>query len=624
MRALTASIDTRNSCLTISIFTKSIAMKSWFYFFFGLFYLSIQGQTDLDLAESYYDKGEFKKALHFYKKLQSAQPNNSKHTFRLVKILQELEQFKAADSLISSQLGRTKNPQLLVEMGYNHQLQNQLEAAQDYYNQALNRARETPAYSYAIALKFEERALVDQAIAVYKLAIESTQNNSYEYRLAGLYAIKQDLENMFLSYLNFTASNPNYNNQILQLFSDYISDDPSTEYNRLLKKIILKKLQTSANLYWNQMLSWLYVQEKDFKKALLQQKAIFRRDQNSLQGIIEVALLAKSAKSYAVTSEAFTFIIEQSQEPKLILEANRQLLVLEVLRFEVPEYNRIASDYKALLERYGVNDNSIEIQLSYVDFLAFHHDKKDAAISFLKQGIKSNMSKFASARLKLKLADILLSQAQFNRALVFYTQVHSQIKNSTLAQEARFKAAKTSFYKGDFDWAETQLKVLKSSTSQLIANDALDLQLLITDHKFGDSLQTPLKLYAKADFLNFQNKPKDSFKVLDTLITAHPTHPIIDQALMLQAQILESEEDHIAAAAKYQIVIQDFSQDILADDAYFALAELYRTVLEDSSKSQSYYEKIIFEYQDSIHVVDSKKQYRRLKSQSENATNNNL
>ena len=225
---MTVSIDTRNSCLTISIFTKSIAMKLWIYIFFGLFYLSIQAQTDLDLAESYYDKGQFRKALHLYKKLQSTHPNNSKYSFRLIKILQELEQFKTADSLIISQLNRTKNPQLLVEMGYNYQLQNQLEAAQDYYSQALNRARETPAYSYSIALKFEERSLVDQAIEVYKLAIESTQNNSYEYRLAGLYAIKQDLENMFLSYLNFTAFNPNYKNQVLQLFSDYISDDASS------------------------------------------------------------------------------------------------------------------------------------------------------------------------------------------------------------------------------------------------------------------------------------------------------------------------------------------------------------------------------------------------------------
>ena len=107
----------------------------------------------------------------------------------------------------------TKNPQYLVELGYNFQLQNQLETAKSYYNQALSRAYEMPALSYSIALKFEEHSLVDQAIEVYVLAIKNTQNYSYEYRLAGLYAIKKDLENMFLSYLNFTAYNPNYKKQ---------------------------------------------------------------------------------------------------------------------------------------------------------------------------------------------------------------------------------------------------------------------------------------------------------------------------------------------------------------------------------------------------------------------------
>ncbi|MEC8134464.1 MAG: tetratricopeptide repeat protein, partial [Bacteroidota bacterium] len=235
-------------------------MKSLIYMFFGLFFLGCYAQTDLNLAVSYYERGEFEKALYLYQKLLNAQPNNSNYAFRLIKIQQELQQFKAADSLINGLLKNTKNPQYLVELGYNFQLQNQLETAKSYYNQALSQAYEIPALSYSIALKFEEHSLVDQAIEVYVLAIENTQNYSYEYRLAGLYAIKKDLENMFLSYLNFTAYNPNYKNQILQLLSDYISEDATSKYNRILKKIILKKLQTSSNVLWNQMLSWLFVQ----------------------------------------------------------------------------------------------------------------------------------------------------------------------------------------------------------------------------------------------------------------------------------------------------------------------------------------------------------------------------
>ena len=593
-------------------------MKSLIYLFFGFFYLGIYAQTDLDLAESYYDKGEFQKALYLFQKLQVKQPNNNNYVFRVVKIQQELEDFKAAEQLLKNQLKKTGNPQYRVALGYNFQLQNQIETAQEYYKQAMAKAAETPAFSNSIALKFEEYSLVDQAIEVYKLAISETQNNSYQYRLAGLYAIKQDLENMFLSYLNFAEYNTSYNNQILQLFRDYISENPKAQYNLLLKKILLKKMQTNTNTYWNEMLSWLYVQQKEYIKALKQQKAIFRRNQNSLQGIIDLALLSKNDMAYDVAYNAFDFVVQNTQEPKLTIEAKRQILILELLYFESPEYKRIQSDYTSLFERYGIYDETVDLQLSYIDFLAFHYNKNEAAISFLERCLKRDLSALSNAKLKLKMADILLTQEQFNRALVFYTQVHTQVKNSTLAQEARFKAAKTSFYKADFDWAEAQLNVLKSSTSQLIANDALYLKLLIADHKTGDSLKSALKLYSKADFLQLQKKPKQAYETLEDLILNYPTHGIVDDALMLQAQILESEADFSAAAEKYQIVIQDFPTEILADDAYFALAELFRTALEAPQKALAHYETIIFKFQDSIHAVESKRHYRQLKDESEN------
>ena len=186
-------------------------MKSLIYLFFGFFFLGIYAQTDLDLAESYYDKGEFQKALYLFQKLQVKQPNNNNYVFRVVKIQQELEDFKAAEKLLKIQLKKTRNPQYTVALGFNFQLQNKLETAQDYYKKALLKAAEIPAFSYSIALKFEEYSLIDQAIEVYKLPITDTQNYSYQYRLAGLYAVKQDIENMFLSYLNFTEHNTSYN-----------------------------------------------------------------------------------------------------------------------------------------------------------------------------------------------------------------------------------------------------------------------------------------------------------------------------------------------------------------------------------------------------------------------------
>ena len=595
-------------------------MKSLICLFFGMFTFVLSAQTDYDLAENYFNKGEFEKALILYQKLHTSNPTNSNLVFRIIEIKQELQHFDEVEMFIKSQLSTRNNPQMLVELGYNFQLQNKMEKAKENYQQAIDVAKSVPNYTYAIGLRFEEHSLVSQAIEVYKLALNQTQNPNYEYRLAGLYAEQKDVQNMFLSYLNFTENNPTYLNQVLRLFGDYISEHSVSEYNQIFKKIVLKKLKSSSNIFWNQMLSWLYVQQQDFKKAFLLERSIFRRNNNSLQGIIDVGMMAKSAKNYTVTFEVFEYVIQNAQDSRLIIEANRQLLELELVRTTSPDLKQIKTKYNTLLDRYGLNSETVELQLSYADFLALHFQQKPEAISFLKSALGQNLSPTDLGRIKLKLADILVTNSQFNQALLYYAQVQTSLKNSTLAQEARFKSARTSYYKGDFDWAENQLKVLKASTSQLIANDALDLQLLITDHKFGDSLQTPLRLYAKADFLAFQNKKKEAISVLDKLISEQNTHAIVDEALLLQAELFESTTQHQKAKENYLRIIGDFSSEILIDDAHFALAELYRKVLDQPDQAIQYYEKIIFNHPDSIHFVESKKHFRNLREKSKNKT----
>jgi len=595
-------------------------MKSLICLFFGMFTFVLSAQTDYDLAENYFNKGEFEKALILFQKLHNSNPTNSNLVFRIIEIQQELQHFDEAEMFVKSQLSTRNNPQMLVELGYNFQLQNKMEKAKENYQQAIDVAKSVPNYTYAIGLRFEEHSLVSQAIEVYKRALNQTQNPNYEYRLAGLYAEQKDVQNMFLSYLNFTENNPTYLNQVLRLFGDYISDQSDSEYNQILKKIVLKKLKSSSNIFWNQMLSWLYVQQQDFKKAFLLERSIFRRNNNSLQGIIDVGMMAKSAKNYTVTFEVFEYVIQNAQDSRLIIEANRQLLELELVRTTSPDLKQIKTKYNTLLDRYGLNSETVELQLSYADFLVLHFQQKPKAISFLKSALGQNLSPTDLGRIKLKLADILVANSQFNQALLYYAQVQTSLKNSTLAQEARFKSARTSYYKGDFDWAENQLKVLKASTSQLIANDALDLQLLITDHKFGDSLQIPLRLYAKADFLTFQNKKAEAISVLDKLISEQNTHAIVDEALLLQAELFESTTQHQKAKENYLRIIGDFSSEILIDDAHFALAELYRKVLDQPEQSIQHYEKIIFNHPDSIHFVESKKHFRNLREKSKNKT----
>jgi len=222
------------------------------------------------------------------------------------------------------------------------------------------------------------------------------------------------------------------------------------------------------------------------------------------------------------------------------------------------------------------------------------------------------------ARIKLELGDVLVLQEKFSKALIYYTQIQRNLKNSTISQEARFKVAKASYYKGDFKWAESQLKILKASTSQLIANDALDLKLLISDNKYEDSLQTALKQYAKADLLAFQNRNDEAIMLLDKILNEHKTEPIIPQALFKQAQLFKLNNHFDKAKVNYERIIENYSEGILIDDALFCLAEIYEKHLNLPDQAKALFEQIIFNHADSIYFVDARKRYRTLRGDAIN------
>ena len=593
-------------------------MKSIVTLFFSIFCFLASAQISTGSAKDYFEQGAFEKALTLYQKLLNKQRSNSYYFLRVIECHQQLGQYKAAQKEIETQIKRSNYPQNLVELGYNYQLQNQQTKANSYYEKAVQSIEVQSNYIYAVAQRFEAHSLIDYAIQAYELGLQKASNAAFYYQLAGLYATQQNIEKMMERYLDYVETNPPYINQVMRLLAEYISDDANQPYNQLFKNVLLKKLQAKPNPLWNQWLSWLYVQQNDFKKAFVQEKAVYRRTPESLQGLINLALLAQEAQSYEMAISIFEFIIQNAKEPRLQIQANSSRLELQLEQSEPGNYKEIKAQYEALLETYKLGIETVVLQLSYAQFLAFYDQNPEAAITFLKTALKANLTDLASSELKMKLADILVTQNKFNQALIYYTQIQMRVKNSTLSQEARFKAAKTSYYKGDFDWAETQLKVLKSSTSQLTANDALELQLLISDHKGSDSLHTALKLYAKAELLSIQKKSTEALTVLDSILENHKTDPIIDQTLLVQAQLYESQNQFTKAEANYLQIIADYKDDILVDDAYFYLAELYRTKLLQIEKAKLNYETIIFNHEDSIHFVKARKQYRILRGDTIN------
>ena len=583
------------------------------------FLLTISSFSQDELAKDYFNKGEFEKALVLYQKLEKDNPRNSNYKLKIVEIYRQLEQLdKAEEYLLSQTVSNIKNPVYLVELGYNYQLKNNLPKAKEYYNIANEKLFENASYAYNIARAYESHSLLENAIFVYNKAMELNDALNFNIQLARIYGEQGDVEKMFYSYMSFIQENNSYIDHAKRAISGFISENSQNENNILLKKILLKKIQKEPDLLWNELLSWLFIQQKDYRKSFTQEKAIFKRNPESLQRIVDLALITIDEKNNETAKEILNYLIATSQDIDTVIKANNYLLKLETEEVTNNNFKEIDNKYDKLFNQYGLNHQTIKLQLSYAHFLAFNQEKPEDAISFLKETLKQPLSKFQKAEAKLKLGDILVFQEKFNEALIYYTQIQRSLKNSPISQEARFRVAKTSYYKGDFDWAESQLKILKSSTSQLIANDALDLKLLISDNKYEDSTQTALKLYSKADLLAFQNKNSQAILLLDTLLTNHKGETIEDQALYMQAKLFEQNKQYLKAETNYNAIITNYREDILADDALYMLAELYNNHLDLPEKAKELYEQIIFNHADSIYFVEARKKYRVLRGDAIN------
>ncbi len=569
------------------------------------------------LAKNFFDHGEYEKALKIYQRLYEESPGNPIYFNGLVSSYQQLEDFASAEKMLMDKLNNSaNNPSILIDLGHNFELQNKSERATQFYDEALQSIEGRPNFAYSIARGFEQYNLLEYAAKAYERAMDINSDRNYNLQLARIYGEQGKVEEMFSNYLDLIEDDMKFYGMANREFGRYITEDPESEPNVIFRKLLLKRTQENPSLLYNEMLSWLFVQQKQFDKAFAQERAIFKRGNNSLQGILNLALMAKDAKAYEDAEEIIGYAIEESPSPTFNLQARHFLINLKLETANPQEYSQIEKDFETLLGEFGYTSETLDLQIDYANFIAFKLDMKDKAVDLLKNTARITPSKFELAQVKMALADILVMQEKFNEALIYYSQIQNLVKNDEISQDARFKVAKTSYYKGDFKWAKTQLDILKTSTSQLIANDAMELSLLIQDNSLEDSTQTALKEYANADLLAFQKKNREAIQALDSLLVKHKGEKIEDEALFSQAKLFEAEKEYKKAEGNYLEIINTYGQDILADNAHYFLAELYANKLNEPEKAKTYYEQIIFNFADSIYFVEARKKFRMLRGDS--------
>ena len=579
-------------------------------------------QTDLELAEFYYNEGSYPQAKLYLDGIWKKNKTNAVYQMYYATLL-ALDDFDTAEKVVKERLKRRhKNSRstALVDLGSLYLHFDKRDAALEAFIEALENLQPGRPSAVSLANAFIKLDELDMALATYERA-EKLGSTGFEYELANLQGMRGDFEGMIDAYMALLSTKPNYLRTVQNSLNRNLRLTTTEDNRELVRISLLRAIQTYPdNTVYPELLVWHFNQIRDFASSVIHAKALDLRLQEQGVRLMELGNTAQANGDVDTALECYRYVAAKGPENPYYFTARNEVLQVrfDALTAEVPAdlgaMAQLADEYASSLRDLGVRSETAMMVKDRAHLLAFYLQRADEGIEDLEALLANNdLNERVAAACKLTLGDIYVFEGLIWDASLLFSQIVLDFKDDPLGHEAKFRNARVSYYGGDFNWAQSQLNALKASTSKLISNDAIDLSLLITDNFNLDTLTLPMEMFARADLLRMQRKFDDARTTLDSLTTDFPGHVLEDEVLMMSADMFLEQGRLDTAMTLYQEVVDLHFDDITGDDALWMLADLTHHRLNDEATAQTLYEKLLFDFPGSLHAVEARKRFRALR-----------
>lgn len=596
-----------------------------------------QQSQDEQLALQYYRDKEYDKAVELFEKIHNKKSDSYIYYYYYHSLL-ELERYADAEKMLKKQVRAYPNVQRYkVDLGYVYERAGENAKAEKIYQECLKNLQAKESAVSELNNAFMSRGKYDYAAETILKGRKLLNNEQYlSKNLISIYKLLHQNDKIIDEILSLVKTdNEKYQNEVQTAIQDLLMDDEDNQQYMNIRTALQKFSQKNpSNLLCIKELYWISQLHKDYEEAFVLAKALDKRAK--MEGVFtyELATIAAANHDYNTAIEALNYIIKKGEDTHNYVQAKMKILDVKYMQLiesspvKMVDAINLEQDFRKVLDENGLHSGTMDWIRKYAHLLAFYVNKPQEAMEVLNQAMAATRDVKEKNQYKIDLADVQLYTGEIWDASLNYSQVDKDMPNDVLGNEAKFKNAKLSFYIGEFNWAKSQLDVLAAATTKLIANDAIYSSMLISDNleeeESVDSDTTmalfsnsegnlALKMYAKAEFLIFQNKDDEALKALDSVMILSPFGTLVDDALYQKALILIKQKNYFEAEKLLKQVIENYGEELLADDAVFQLAELYEYYLKDIPRAMEYYQKILKDYSDSLYVVQARNRYRVLR-----------
>ena len=576
-------------------------------------------QKDISLANEYYQNGEYEKAYSKFQDLSSKTQNipyiysNYLGTLRQLKKNDELQKFvrKSIKAFPDNILYQTD---LYLFMKAENDSK-----AEKQFRTIVSTIKNDP---QQVELLYEYLLKNDETEKGIDLLMEarSASGRKYEYaiQLSKAYMILNKKESMIDEMINYLRENRFQLEVVKNNFQNYLKD--KDDFKILEDKLYAMIQKDPEDMMLNELLLWINIQNKNFRYAYMQAKAIDKKGSLNGNKLLEVGRIAMDNKDYDAASKFFQTITTEYRSSPNYSFARRLLIYSkeEAVKSTYPvdrvKITSLIEDYKKMISELGRSAQSYEATRSMAILYGLYLDQEDTAIVLLKSVINEPSADHKLKALsKISLADIYLLNEEPWEASLLYSQVEKDMKEDQLGHEAKLKNAKVAYYKGEFELAQAHLDILKLATTREIANDAMDLSILIQDNSGLDTSYAALTEYAEIDLLLFQNKDDEALLRLDSMLLAFPGHSLTDEIYWLKSKIYKRRGEYEKAIIVLDRLLKEHSQGIFGDDALFTKAAILEDNLNNKEAAMDLYRDFLSKYPGSIYAAEARKRFRILR-----------
>lgn len=581
-------------------------------------HLFSQAQDGVDdaLAFQYYQQAQYQEASVLFEQLFNRTKSDTYFDFyynSLVKLKKLDEAEKAVKKLVRQ---NPKNFHYTLAVARIYQEKGQQDAATKMYMETISNV---PPDEF----KVRELANLFYGFQAYDLAITTflqgrkilNSEKLFTYELLTIYRFKKDKNMLVQEYVNALPAMPELLPQAESVLSSIFEDN--SDY-QILQAALLKKIQKDPQTeIYTRLLIWQYLQQQEYEMALRQLIAQDKRIKDDGGILFNAANTFIANKAYPTAIKAYEYLIGKGKDNLYFLPAKVEMIDAKYQlalsgHSDKKAIADLATQYEALLQEYGKTPQTVFALKKLAHLLAYYVGDLGKAEKELESALTiPGIPAGDIGQIKLDLGDIYILTAQPWEAFLIYEQVAKQFEAQPIGNEAHYRSAKLSFYQGNFSYAKSQADVLKASTSQLIANDALNLSLLISDNLQSATDSNALKMFADAEMLEFSNLPAKALAKLDSISIAFPGNSLTDDVLMTKSRIYIKANDLTNAVSVLKRLTEQ--DGIWTDDALFMLAELYEKNIKDNEQAKTLYQKLINDHPGSMFTTEARKRFRKLR-----------